>query len=518
MALSKPSLRSSSRQASAVIDPLATASEKTELPTTRGTKRTREHVSNNEDVTNAKKPRLRAQAKPRAKVVAPTRAAKNPASPPNKPPTKIILSELGTISRATNGVRATLDDTIKTEQKTKNDALEVNGEIKPPDKDEKMEKSDKRTLRSQNGGSRSKSELALYFPNYEEMISNKRKQAEYLTAETTILVIDDTPKSSKALPPKAGPPKNTLSPTKSRAESTNVRNQASIPGATRSPEASSPKLKDAQKIDFSSIERNAGHSNEDPLTDAVYQKAHRRAERQEKQLRNIEKERAQHEKVQLERLLEGLKGHDWLRVMGISGITESEKKEFEPKRDLFIKEVGTLVEKFRVWKEEEKRRKVDKTKPPTVDGSIRSKTSGARASTVDGLSDGDPPDYSDVDAWAARQLHQEAVSATGTKPSDKTKSNQTKPAKSPPPFTSFYAKPYLRAAAIGKHRRGRSKTAFGQPLPEMTECGFELPPELLDDESTTKEARAALRKLRSEGKSGEADGRKGVRGPNESAS
>ncbi|KAI9767178.1 MAG: hypothetical protein M1835_007075 [Candelina submexicana] len=509
MALSKPSLRSSSRQVSAVIDPLATASENIELATTRGTKRTREHVSNNEDVTNAKKPRLRTQATPRAKVVAPTRAAKNPASPPNKPPTKIILSEFGTTSRATNGVRATLDDTTKTEQKTKDDALKPNGETKPPDKGEKTEKSDKRTLRSQNGGSRSKSELALYFPNYEEMISNKPKQAEQLTAETTILVIDDTPKSSKPLPPKAGPQKNTLSPTKSRAESTNgQRNQASIPGATRSPEASSPKLKDAQKIDFSSIERNAGHSNEDPLTDAVYQKAHRRAERQEKQLRNIEKERAQHEKVQLERLLEGLKGHDWLRVMGISGITESEKKEFEPKRDLFIKEVGALVEKFRVWKEEEKRRKVDKTKLSTVDGSIRSKTSGARASTVDGMSDGDPPDYSDVDAWAARQLHQEAVSATGTKPSDKTKPNQTKPVKPPPPFTSFYAKPYLRAAAIGKHRRGRSKTAFGQPLPDMTECGFELPSELLDDESTTNEARAALRKLRSEeGKSGEADGK-----------
>ena len=77
-------------------------------------------------------------------------------------------------------------------------------------------------------------------------------------------------------------------------------------------------------------------------------------ERQEKQLRNIEKERAQHEKVHLEALLEGLRGHEWLRVMGISGITDTEKKEYESNRDYFIREVAGLVEKFKAWKEEEK--------------------------------------------------------------------------------------------------------------------------------------------------------------------
>lgn len=35
---------------------------------------------------------------------------------------------------------------------------------------------DKRSLRSQDGGSRSRSELFLYFPNYEELISNEPKQ------------------------------------------------------------------------------------------------------------------------------------------------------------------------------------------------------------------------------------------------------------------------------------------------------------------------------------------------------
>lgn len=36
---------------------------------------------------------------------------------------------------------------------------------------------DKRTLRSQAGGSRSKSELSLYFPNYDELISNEPKES-----------------------------------------------------------------------------------------------------------------------------------------------------------------------------------------------------------------------------------------------------------------------------------------------------------------------------------------------------
>ena len=35
---------------------------------------------------------------------------------------------------------------------------------------------DKRALRSQNGGSRTKSELSLYFPNYEELISDEPKE------------------------------------------------------------------------------------------------------------------------------------------------------------------------------------------------------------------------------------------------------------------------------------------------------------------------------------------------------
>jgi hypothetical protein len=252
----------------------------------------------------------------------------------------------------------------------------------------------------------------------------------------------------------------------------------------------------------------------DPLREEVYFKAHRRHERQEKQLRNIEKERAQHEKTQLDRLLDELQGHDWLRVMGISGITDTEKKLYEPKRDLFVREVAALIEKFRVWKEEEKRRKLERdqmlreaalsTEPesePAVEvedseaeeeeedvddeeEAVEEVTEEAQPPPSDNQSYGDPPDPGDLDAWAARQLIQEARSASGPKRTRLVDGlSGTPPPHTPPrpekPFESFYSKRHLRDAAIAGHRRGRFRTAFGQPVPELEERDFDLPDDIL---------------------------------------
>lgn len=269
------------------------------------------------------------------------------------------------------------------------------------------------------------------------------------------------------------------------------------------PENTPQEFSDAQRIDFSTIDRHTRHNAVDPLTDAVYFKAHRRAERQEKQLRNIEKERAQHEKVQLERLLEGLQGHDWLRVMGINGITESEKKVFEPKRDYFIKEVTVLIEKFRMWKEEEKRRKAAKEQN-LLDKESRCDT----AST----SNSDAFTSSEVDASAARQLQKEVNSAIGRPRSGRRKKPpppppaqaSTTPAEPPSPekpFTSFFPKPYLRDAAIGKHRRGRTTIAFGHPIPDFSEKEFSLPSGMLSQGAIAASARSR-RRARRESKDG----------------
>ena len=258
-------------------------------------------------------------------------------------------------------------------------------------------------------------------------------------------------------------------------------------GAIELSEETFTKLNEAARIDIASSDKST-RNVKDPLTEAVYLKAHRRAERQEKQLRNIEKERAMHEKVQLERLLEGLRGHDWLRVMGISGITDGEKKAFEPKRDYFVREVQILLEKFREWKEEEKRRKVEKEESMQDEDE---ELNGEDEEGDDGESNADPPDYSDVDASAARQLHQEAILAT-TGQSGKPRLHRKKEHMALPmekPFTSFYSKSYLREAAIGKHRRGRSRFAFGQPLPEPRDAEFFLPDEILNAERVAASAR-----------------------------
>lgn len=318
---------------------------------------------------------------------------------------------------------------------------------------------------------------------------------EYLTPETLVHIIDEPIRSATS---------NPLYPSSRSNVSNNKQQAATIrdPKMNGFPKRSAPledefvMFKEAQRLDFSETERHIRHFTEDPMCDAVYLKGHRRAERQEKQLRNIEKERAQHEKVQLERLLDGLKGHDWLRVMGISGITDSEKKAFEPKRAFFIHEVASLIEKFRVWKEEEKRRKVKKEQNVSA-GDEDGDESQAEA---DCPSDGDPPDYSDVDAWAARQLRQEAISANGLQTS-KNRRHRPQPTTAPllppeKPFTSFYSKPYLRDAAIGKHRRGRTRFAFGQPVPIIPEQVFNLPSDMLSHDAIIASARSRRRARR----------------------
>lgn len=242
----------------------------------------------------------------------------------------------------------------------------------------------------------------------------------------------------------------------------------------------------AQRVDFSSTAPHASLLLEDPLGDGVYLKAHRRAERAEKQFRNIEKERAQHEKVQLERILDGLKGHDWLRAMGITGITESEKKSFESKRDYFIQEVSALIDKFKVWKEEEKRRKAEKEQNQLVEGNLGSEPE----EVID--------DASEADALATK-LPQEARLAMGGHRRKGRKirvEEEVVPPAVEKPFTSFYSKAHIREAAIGKHRRGRAKFAFGQPLPEVVEKWFELPPDMLSLDALRASARSRRRARR----------------------
>jgi hypothetical protein len=275
-------------------------------------------------------------------------------------------------------------------------------------------------------------------------------------------------------------------------------------------------LYQSQKVDYSFLDKlhRKGTVQEDPLPDSYYDQAHRRAERLERSIRNSEKGRAQHERDQVIRLIEGLQGHDWLKVMGVSGITEGKKKDFTPAREYFIKGCLTIIEKFRQWREEEKRRKQLKLaeaaagdKAEEEEGEWEEEEQDeqemdeAGEQDEDNLgneSDGDPPDYSDVDHAAARQLHEEAIARSA--PHTTSRKGRHKPEAEPPPveepeeFKSFYSKRHLREAAIGKNRRsGRTASAWGQPVPDVPQSDFELPEEYRDREVLESHARRRRR-------------------------
>ncbi|KAL2854228.1 something about silencing, SAS, complex subunit 4-domain-containing protein [Aspergillus pseudoustus] len=341
----------------------------------------------------------------------------------------------------------------------------------------------RRSLRSHDSGSRARSELALYFPNYEELMSLEPPKTEFLTGNTTIKLIDDLyeppiPASAFSGPDVDTPFGNPLV----NLHGCEVTTLPDMPLLSSDDSGAGPEPSD---------EKQEKEVHEDPLNEKVYFKAHRRHERQEKQLRNIERDRAQHEKQQLDRLLDELQGQEWLRVMGLTGriLTDQEKKLYEPKRDFFIKEISALLQKFKIWKEEEKRRKLDKDHKSA---SFHSESSHAK--DKDGKSDEEaendqetsepPPDINDVDALAAHQLLQEARSATAGKRSSRA-DPEPEPLPPPPPaepdkpFTSFFSKPHLREAAMSGNRKGRTRLAFGLPIPDVEEKEFELPGDIL---------------------------------------
>lgn len=247
---------------------------------------------------------------------------------------------------------------------------------------------------------------------------------------------------------------------------------------------------------------------EDPLSDAYFDSIHRKPERQEKAIRNTDKGRAQHEKDQVIRLLEGLQGHDWLKLMGVSGITEGKKREFEPAREYFLRGCEAIIEKFRIWKELEKQKKLEREAAIAEAEEEEEQEEEEEAEQTEEveeegyISDGDPPDYSDVDASAARQLHEEAVARSAPSARHQEKKTKLEPITDEyemveREFKSFYNKPHLREAALGKHRRsGRTAVAWGHPVPEVAETDFDLPGEYRDEETLKSHARRKRRDRR----------------------
>ena len=309
---------------------------------------------------------------------------------------------------------------------------------------------------------------------------------------------------------------------------------------------------DSQRIDFSFLEVQYKNSTlVDPLPDSVFEPSHKRAERLERSIRNSEKGRAQHEKDQIIRLLEGLQGPDWLRVMGVSGITESRKKTFEPAREHFVKGCRAILEKFRTWNLEEKRRKLERDRQlaeqahkdediedeeeeqadddeeeegddaaedeedPEEDVEEEGEEQEAAASDEE-AEEGDEEGDAEADQASqaatsdasspAKQLREEALARSRlSKAADKSSKKPQATVRPTPPqqqeapteFKSFFSKKHERDGALSHNRRtGRKVLAWGHPIPEVPEADFVLPEAYRDDETMRSRARKKRRDKR----------------------
>ncbi|KXH55725.1 hypothetical protein CSAL01_07175 [Colletotrichum salicis] len=371
-----------------------------------------------------------------------------------------------------------------------------------------------RKLRSQEA-TRFKSELSAYFPEYDEVIGNEPKEQQLFTLDTPIVIFDSNPTRHHPVPwhRSLGA---TPDPSVVLDGSANSHAGHKVPVRGYG-DALFDELVDAQRIDFDFL--GISHKREpveDPLPDSSFISSHKRAERLEKSIRNTERGRAQHEKDQVARLLDGLQGHDWLRVMGVSGITETRKKQFEPARQHFVKGCQAILDKFRQWSLEEKRRKAEKDRALAEKAEAEESSSGDENSSAESgsseddvegddetgdISDGDPPGSDDDDDSVTKQLREEATSR-GSKNSKKRPRATPQPRPPPKPeppreFKSFFKKRYERESALHRHRRaGRKVVAWGHPLPEIPEIDFDLPEELRDEETLRVHARKRRRDRR----------------------
>lgn len=358
--------------------------------------------------------------------------------------------------------------------------------------------------------------LALTTPRrnwYMSLSSPPDHSADILNLETPIVVVDSrSPRS--ALEAQPSPLWPIHRPSAAGGSTVAVRGYG---------DALFTDVLDSQRIDFGFLQAQYKNTTaNDPLPDALFEPAHRRAERLERSIRNSEKGRAQHERDQIVRLLDGLLGHDWLRIMGVSGITESKKKSFEPARDHFIKGCRGILEKFRNWNTEEKRRKLEKERAVVEQAGMQEEC-GEQEVDEDGQDGGESDEdeensssssRAEVNSQAAtsdasspaKQLQEEmlARSQLASQASKSSRSRKKRPpnsrsaqAKPPPAFTSFFGKKHERDGALSRHRRtGRKVLAWGHPIPDIPGADFVLPEAYRDDETMRSHARKRRRDRR----------------------
>ncbi|KAG5439174.1 hypothetical protein PCANB_001473 [Pneumocystis canis] len=128
----------------------------------------------------------------------------------------------------------------------------------------------------------------------------------------------------------------------------------------------------------------------DPLSDNLFHLNHKRFDRQEKHIRNIEHERFAHDRFYLEQKIDQLYGSDWKKVvMAVSKITGS-KDPLETQRQYIIQKLEQVLKKFNSWKESQLRSKRKSKKVIDLDKNYISKTTKVNSSKKQKLNTGIP--------------------------------------------------------------------------------------------------------------------------------
>lgn len=168
--LSRPSLRSSARRNTSVDEVPPTETQGALSQPRRG-KRTRDNSIGSASNTSVKKLKitppklpdhLKGSIKGHALTSLPLR---------DKPGTRDAVT-----SRLDSPPPKPNSSTITTSTSTNDGSSTSKTQSLPINTSNSLSLADKRSLRSHDGGSRSKSELALYFPNYDELVSIEAKE------------------------------------------------------------------------------------------------------------------------------------------------------------------------------------------------------------------------------------------------------------------------------------------------------------------------------------------------------
>ena len=166
----RPSLRSSNRNNTLFNQVPPTSADQNPLGNSQRGKRTRDSSLSTQSNTSVKKLRLGLPNPTRSRDVSQKSAPQilpiRDRSATQDAATQVGMSRKPDPPQRTNG----------TTTATRNEQAFDNKATLTVDTNNSSRQNDKRSLRSHDGGSRSKSELALYFPNYDELVSIEPKE------------------------------------------------------------------------------------------------------------------------------------------------------------------------------------------------------------------------------------------------------------------------------------------------------------------------------------------------------